>query len=157
MPGRIQSSAPGPPAAHLLALYMMSGQEAALEQLGKKKEELEKQKYENGRLMHQLLVFRAKEIPVEGSMTAVFTDDIRGDAPRELMNLLLERGAFICGVFAAAGDGGWRYVIGSRSEDVRPVGKMLNEAFDGRGGGKPEMVQGSLTGTEEDIRRICRK
>ena len=58
--------------------------------------------------MHQLLVFRAKEIPVEGSMTAVFTDDIRGDAPRELMNLLLERGAFICGVFAAAGteDGG---------------------------------------------------
>ena len=59
----------------------------------RQKEELEKQKYENGRLMHQLLVFRAKEIPVEGSMTAVFTDDIRGDAPRELMNLLRR----ICG------------------------------------------------------------
>ena len=118
----------------------------------RQKEELEKQKYENGRLMHQLLVFRAKEIPVEGSMTAVFTDDIRGDAPRELMNLLLERGAFICGVFAAAGDGGWRYVIGSRQADVRPLGKALNSRFEGRGGGKPGMVQGTLTGSEADIR-----
>ena len=118
----------------------------------RQKEELEKQKYENGRLMHQLLVFRAKEIPVEGSMTAVFTDDIRGDAPRELMNLLLERGAFICGVFAAAGDGRWRYVIGSRQADVRPLGKALNSRFEGRGGGKPGMVQGTLTGSEADIR-----
>ena len=118
----------------------------------RQKEELEKQKYENGRLMHQLLVFRAKEIPVEGSMTAVFTDDIRGDAPREPMNLLLERGAFICGVFAAAGDGGWRYVIGSRQADVRPLGKALNSRFEGRGGGKPGMVQGTLTGSEADIR-----
>ena len=118
----------------------------------RQKEELEKQKYENGRLMHQLLVFRAKEIPVEGSMTAVFTDDIRGDAPRELMNLLLERGAFICGVFAAAGDGGWRYVIGSRQADVRPLGKALNSRFEGRGGAKPGMVQGTLTGSEADIR-----
>ena len=118
----------------------------------RQKEELEKQKYENGRLIHQLLVFRAKEIPVEGSMTAVFTDDIRGDAPRELMNLLLERGAFICGVFAAAGDGGWRYVIGSRQADVRPLGKALNSRFEGRGGGKPGMVQGTLTGSEADIR-----
>ena len=118
----------------------------------RQKEELEKQKYENGRLMHQLLVFRAKEIPVEGSMTAVFTDDIRGDAPRELMNLLLEWGAFICGVFAAAGDGGWRYVIGSRQADVRPLGKALNSRFEGRGGGKPGMVQGTLTGSEADIR-----
>ena len=118
----------------------------------RQKEELEKQKYENGRLMHQLLVFRAKEIPVEGSMTAVFTDDIRGDAPRELMNLLLEGGAFICGVLAAAGDGGWRYVIGSRQADVRPLGKALNSRFEGRGGGKPGMVQGTLTGSEADIR-----
>ena len=118
----------------------------------RQKEELEKQKYENGRLMHQLLVFRAKEIPVEGSVTAVFTDDIRGDVPRELMNLLLERGAFICGVFAAAGDGGWRYVIGSRQADVRPLGKALNSRFEGRGGGKPGMVQGTLTGSEADIR-----
>jgi alanyl-tRNA synthetase len=38
--------------------------------------------------------------------------------------------------------------------DVRPFAKILNEKFQGRGGGKPEMVQGSVTGTEAEIRMI---
>ena len=43
-------------------------------------------------------------------------------------------------------------MIGSRNLDVRPLAKGLNEAFSGRGGGKPEMVQGSLKGKESDVR-----
>ncbi len=119
----------------------------------RQKEELEKQRYENGRLQHQILAYRAKEIRVDEPVTAVFADDLAGDAPRELMNLLLERGACVCGVFTAAKDGGWRYVIGSRQTDVRPLGKSLNSRFEGRGGGKPGMIQGTLTGGEADIRR----
>ena len=42
-------------------------------------------------------------------------------------------------------------MIGSRSEDVRPFSKALNAAFQGRGGGKPEMVQGSIKGTRTEI------
>ena len=67
---------------------------------------------------------QAKEIPVE-DMTLVFDAGLSGNGPRELMNLLLDRGAEICMVFA--------------------------------GGGKPEMVQGTLKGSEEDIRLKCRK
>lgn len=119
----------------------------------RQKEELEKQRYENGRLQHQILAYRAKEIRVDEPVTAVFADDLAGDAPRELMNLLLERGACVCGVFTAAKDGGWRYVIGSRQTDARPLGKSLNSRFEGRGGGKPGMIQGTLTGGEADIRR----
>ncbi len=119
----------------------------------RQKEELEKQRHENGRLQHQILSYRAKGISVNGPVTAVFVDDLAGDAPRELMNLLLEKGACVCGVFAAAKDGGWRYVIGSRQTNVRPLGKSLNSRFEGRGGGKPDMIQGTLTGGEADIRR----
>ena len=32
--------------------------------------------------------------------------------------------------------------------------KEMNQRFQGKGGGKPEMVQGSLTGNAEEIRRI---
>ena len=46
---------------------------------------------------------------------------------------------------------GYRYVLGSRSLDVRKNGKLLNEAFHGRGGGKPEMVQGTVQGKREEI------
>ena len=50
---------------------------------------------------------------------------------------------------------GYRYVIGSHVEDVRPLSKKLNEAFSGRGGGKTGMVQGTLTGAEQKIREFC--
>lgn len=139
-----------------ISALLCAKENEAAEAVARLKEEAKEQKERLGALQQKLLRFQAKEIPVE-EMTLVFDASLTGNGPRELMNLLLERGAGICLVFAGDDASGYRYVIGSRSEDVRPVGKMLNEAFDGRGGGKPEMVQGSLTGTEEDIRRICRK
>ena len=89
----------------------------------------------------------------EGGKTAVFACDLTGNEPRELMNLLLDKGAKICGVFAGTDDEGYRYVIGSRTEDVRPIGKVMNEAFEGRGGGKPVMVQGTLCGKKEEMEK----
>lgn len=121
------------------------------------KEEHKEQKDRLERLQQKLLKVQAEEIDITEDMTLVFDAHLSGNGPRELMNLLLERGAKICLVFAGDDTSGYRYVIGSRMEDVRPVGKMLNEAFHGRGGGKPEMVQGSLSGTEEEIRKRCRK
>ena len=65
--------------------------------------------------------------------------------------MILEKDVTIGAVFAGNDTKGYRYVIGSRKEDVRPVAKMINDQFNGRGGGKPEMVQGSLQGNEEKI------
>ena len=103
-------------------------------------------------LQQKMLSFQANEIQVEEEITAVFDPSLEGNLPREMMNLLLDRGAKVCAVFAGTDEKGYRYVIGSRSEDVRPLSKELNAAFEGRGGGKPEMVQGSMKGTEAAIR-----
>ena len=103
-------------------------------------------------LTQKMLTYRAMEIPVTEDVVAVFDSGLEGSAPRELMNLLLNKGARVCAVFAGNEEQGFRYVIGSRERDVRPLCKRINEAFGGRGGGKPEMVQGSLCGNERDIR-----
>lgn len=103
-------------------------------------------------LRQKLLTVRAQEIPVGDGIVAVFDPELDGDGPREFMNLILDRGATACAVFAGTDEKGYRYVIGSRTEDVRPLGRELNEAFSGRGGGKPGMVQGTLCGREEEIR-----
>ena len=71
------------------------------------------------------------------------------------MNLLLERGAKICANFAGNDEEGYRYVIGSHSEDVRVISEKLNEAFQGRGGGKPQMVQGSLKELLKIFQKFC--
>lgn len=119
------------------------------------KEEQESLKGKYHSLKQKLLQYRAQEIPVdEGGKIAVFACDLTGNEPRELMNLLLDKGAKICGVFAGTDDEGYRYVIGSRSEDVRPIGKVMNEAFEGRGGGKPVMVQGTLCGKKEEMEKV---
>lgn len=114
----------------------------------------EEQSVLKGKLISQqsrLLCYKAAEISVEKPLVQVFDAELDGSGPRELMNLLLEKGAGICAVFAGTDETGYRYVIGSRTEDVRPYCKKLNERFGGKGGGKAEMVQGSLTGTQEEI------
>ena len=68
------------------------------------------------------------------------------------MNEVLEKERILCAVFYGNDAAGYRYVIGSRILDMRPLAKELNETFHGRGGGKPEMVQGSVQGNESEMR-----
>lgn len=102
-------------------------------------------------IQQKLLKYQAEDISIREGVTCFFDSTLEGNAPRELMNALLDRGAAIAAVFAGNEESGYRYVIGSRKEDVRPLGKELNEKFTGRGGGKPEMVQGSLSGKQNLI------
>lgn len=108
-------------------------------------------------LQQKMITYLAREIDVTDDVVIVFDKELSGNAPRELMNQLLLRGASVCAVFAGTDTDGYRYVIGSHTEDVRALCGRLNEAFAGRGGGKPGMVQGSLKGNEEAIRRLCKE
>ena len=45
----------------------------------------------------------------------------------------------------------YKYVIISKSEDLRAAAKSLSETFAGKGGGSKEMIQGSLHGSAEQI------
>lgn len=120
------------------------------------KNELGSMKGRIASLQQKLLTYRAGEIPVDEDVTVVFDSDLEGNAPRELMNILLDKGAKVCAVFAGTEEAGYRYVIGSKETDVRPLCKKINEVFAGRGGGKPEMVQGSLHGEEAKLRTELR-
>lgn len=107
------------------------------------------------RLLEQqrkLLTYQAKETDSQGEIVCMFPDGLEGDAPRTLMNLVLERGHLVCAVFCADAQGGYRYVIGSQAVNMRELGKELHVAFKGKGGGRTDMIQGFLRGNEEDLR-----
>ena len=59
-----------------------------------------------------------------------------------------------CGVFSAAPDGTWKYALGETGGDLREFVKKMNASLNGRGGGKPFFVQGSVTASEEEIRHF---
>ena len=106
---------------------------------------------------HKLLEYKAMEIAEGQKGVCLFEESLSASEPRELMNLVLDRHAEVCGVFSGSEEAGFRYVIGSRSRDVRLLSRILNEKFSGRGGGKPEMVQGSLTGRKDEIQNVFRE
>ncbi len=55
-----------------------------------------------------------------------------------------------CAVFSEK-EGGYSYCLASRSDDLRQLCKDMNAALGGRGGGKPQFQQGSVTATKDQI------
>ena len=113
-------------------------------------EELAMKKAKIAELEQKFLEQKVETLDVSGEIVCLFeeTDPVM---TRELVNLLLKKGAKMAAVFSGNEREGYRYVLGSRSLDVGENGKLLNEAFHGRGGGKPEMVQGTVQGKREEI------
>ena len=86
----------------------------------------------------------------------LFEKELDAVAMRNFVNAGMELTKGVCGVFIGDEKRGFRYVLGS-SGDIREIGKKLNEAFQGKGGGKPPMIQGSLVGEEKKIREFLEK
>ena len=132
---------------------------AAVEHLRRERDAL---KYELVEKEKKLVACRAELIPPGPDPVCVFPEDIEGESVRLLMNLVLDSGHCLCAVFhpvtadsAVKGDKEdktYRYVIGSREQDMRALAKEFHTFFGGRGGGRPEMAQGTVNGKEEDIR-----
>ena len=140
---------------------MLSAKEKEIAgEVSRLKEEAESQKTKIAELQREILTYKVKELENNQEIVVVFEPELTGSAPRELMNLILAKGTTVAFVFSGNSQEGYRYVIGSRTQDTRIYAKALNEKFHGRGGGKPEMVQGSLCGNEMEIREevmLCKE
>ena len=80
----------------------------------------------------------------------LFEPDLDSLILREMVNVGLGRCEGICAAFAGE-DGNYRYVLGSRSQNLQVIGKDFNRALNGRGGGTAEMIQGSVSCTRVEI------
>ena len=142
-----------------LSVLLSTPEQDVVEEVVRLKEQLSAQEVELVKLQEKLLICKAEQVEENQEMVVLFESALEGTAPRELVNFILERNTRVGAVFAGDGEN-YRYVIGSRTVDVRPVAKHLNDRFQGRGGGKPEMVQGTISGSERDIKEameVCKK
>ena len=80
---------------------------------------------------------------LEGPMSA--------DSVRRLCDAVLDTCGGRCVVLAGE-EGNYKYAIGTREGDVRPLVKELNAALNGRGGGKPNFAQGSIAASQAQIK-----
>lgn len=83
-----------------------------------------------------------KSLPTDKNCVFV---DLGPDAQREYCNILKEIHT-VAAVFC-----GEKYVIGSKSVNLREKSKEINAAIDGRGGGRPEMISGTAKADRDII------
>ena len=73
----------------------------------------------------------------------LFEDEMSGDSLRKLCDAVANACGGRCAVFAGT-DGAYKYAIGHAGGELRDFTKKMNAALSGRGGGKPNFVQGSV-------------
>ena len=78
-------------------------------------------------------------------------------SPRELADKIAGKCQGYAAVFAGRDGSGYNFCIISRDTDLRPLGKGLTAALNGRGGGKPECQQGSVKATRSEIEAFFRE
>ena len=114
-------------------------------------------KEKNNQLAMELVRLKAVQQPETEGNICLFENVSDEIAMRELVNLLMEKSGGLAAVFFPGEAGGYRYIIGSRNFDLRKEAKAINAGINGRGGGRPEMIQGSATGTEKEIQTFLRE
>lgn len=116
--------------------------------------QLQEARYQYSGLKKELFSYKIKDI--EGETVFMFDDGGSSDDARILGDMLAEK-VKIAAVFSGDDENGYKYAIVSRTEDVRAIGKELNAVCNGRGGGKPDMVQGSVAATKAQIEEFRNK
>ena len=80
------------------------------------------------------------------------TDGLTGTQLRDLADAIAGQISGCAAVFSGSGSS-YSYCLASRAGDLRQLGKNMNQALQGRGGGKPSFQQGSVAATDQQIRQ----
>ena len=101
-----------------------------------------------GQLKKELFAEKSKN--ASGEKCCMFDDSASADDARIFADMLADK-VGIAAVFSGSDESGYKYAVVSRESDVREIGKALNAALSGRGGGKPNMIQGSVAASKAEI------
>lgn len=120
-------------------------------------EAVEKLQKEYQQLKFQMVGMERKKIE-EMTLQAVgkgnqlfFEEQMSPEGIRKLAADVMEVCDGRCAVFGGNDESGYRYVIGEKDGDLRGFVKEMNQKLQGRGGGKPFFVQGSLQASRKEI------
>ena len=104
-------------------------------------------KYRLTGLENELLAARAAAVPADG-WQLIIDEALSPELLRRYAELLVQKcsGA----IFAGSGES-YRYVLFDPKGDLRELSKRLNSSLNGRGGGKPGFVQGSVSASRAAI------
>lgn len=84
----------------------------------------------------------------------LFEDGLSSDSLRRLCDAVLHACGGRCACFSGDDSSGYKYAVGQAGGNLRDFVKELNQALSGRGGGKPDFVQGSVRAPRKAIEQF---
>ena len=87
----------------------------------------------------------------------LFEEGLSPDSLRRLCDAVLHTCGGRCACFSGRDGEGYKYAMGQLGGQLRELTKDLNQSLNGRGGGRPDFVQGSLNAAEDEIRAFFKK
>ncbi len=137
-----------------ISVLLSSKRDKTAEAVERLKNERDGYKERISQLSMELIKLKAESFcQCEGNI-CVFDDILDEVTLRELVNLLMEKCTGMAAAFSGSDEKGWRYIIGSKNQDLRKNASAINSGIGGRGGGKPAMIQGSAGESRENIEKF---
>ena len=113
------------------------------------------QQFHAGALEQKLFQYMAKQYEGSGSVL-LFEEGLAADSVRKLTAEIMETCEGRCIVCSGDDENGYKYAMGDKEGDLRALVKEFNSTLNGRGGGKPFFVQGSVAATRKEIEEFLK-
>ena len=130
---------------------LTTNQENVADHVAKLKTQVQSLKTQLSNAKQTLMETKIEKIPADQEDVILFERDLDTPVMRTVVNKLMEMHDGVCGIFVGTDADGYNFIIGSKTRDCRDVAALLREKFEARGGGKPQMIQGSLVASEDEI------
>lgn len=134
-----------------VSVLLSSKLETASDAVGRLKDENFALKGQIMALQTVLMEQKANAVPADAANLLLFEPQMESGVHKKYVNLLTAKCPGICAVFAGSDTEGYRYMIASSCQDVRPLNDRLKKELSTKGGGSKEMVQGSCSASREQL------
>jgi len=134
-----------------LSGILTTNQDNLAEHVTKLKTQVQSLKTQLSNAKQDIMNSKVEKISSEQKDVILFERDLDTPVMRSVVNKLVEAHDGICAVFVGNDTDGYNYIIGSKTVNCKNVAAKLKETLQARGGGSPQMIQGSVTATEQQI------
>ena len=140
-----------------LSGILTTNQENLVDHVTKLREQVHSLKVQLSNEKQMRMEQKLTEIPSEQKDVILFEQELETPVVRNVVNRLMEEHEGVCGLFVGDDTEGYQFIIGSKSVDCREIATKLRENLGARGGGKSQMIQGSLVAKEKDIQAFLKR
>ena len=87
----------------------------------------------------------------------IFAHDYDSVMVQKLTSKVMEKNGGTACVFSGSDEAGYFYTIGQKDGDLRALVREMNQALDGKGGGRPYFLQGSVKADKEQVETFLKE